>query len=85
MEEDELENDIPDKQEFEGDLDDLMDNEDFKGLMMDYLLFFNEYVKTTNDDVYRRAAEYAADMTGFVLLDFEINDAPKKEEDQDDE
>lgn len=83
MEEDELENDKPEQEHFEGNLDDLMHNEDFKSLMMDYLLFFNEYVKTTDEEVYKRAAEYAADMTGFVLLDFEIKDKKEEEDDHD--
>lgn len=84
MEEDNLE-EKQNNEEFEGNLEDLMSNEDFKGLMMDYLLFFSEYVKSTNDEVYKRAAEYATDMTGFVLLDFEIKDNETQEEESDDE
>jgi hypothetical protein len=79
MEEDNLEENI-NQEEFEGNLEDLMQNEDFKGLMMDYLLFFTEYVKTTNEGVYKRAAEYAADLTGFVLLDFQIKEDSDQEE-----
>lgn len=79
MEEDELEDETPEQQEFEGNLEDLMNDESFKALMMDYLLFFNEYVKSIDEQVYQRAAQYAADMTGFVLLDFEIKDKDEKE------
>jgi hypothetical protein len=84
MEEDNLE-ETPNQEEFEGNLEDLMDNEDFKGIMMDYLLFFSEYIKTTNEEVYKRAAEYASDQTGFVLLDFEIREDLNSEEEFDDE
>ena len=84
MEEDELEKN-PEQEEFEGNLEELMNNENFKGLMMDYLLFFNEYVKSIDESVYKRAAEYASDMTGFVLLDFEIKDNETQEEESDDE
>lgn len=78
MEEDNLEENA-NKEEFEGTLEDLMNNQDFKNLMMDYLMFFNEYVKTTNEEVYKRAAEYASDMTGFVLLDFQIKEDSEEE------
>lgn len=80
MEEDNLEENA-NKEEFEGTLEDLMNNQDFKNLMMDYLMFFNEYVKTTNEEVYKRAAEYATDMTGFVLLDFQIKEDSEEETD----
>ena len=80
MEEDNLEENA-NKEEFEGTLEDLMNNEDFKNLMMDYLMFFNEYIKSTNEEVYKRAAEYATDMTGFVLLDFQIKEDSEEEMD----
>jgi hypothetical protein len=79
MEEDNLDDETQDQQHFEGNLEELMNDDNFKLLMMDYLLFFNEYVKTTDENLYKRAAEYASDLTGFVILDFEIKDNSEEE------
>jgi hypothetical protein len=62
------------------------DGESFRHPVIAYAFAILEYVKNTNPELYKRAVEYAEDLTGVELEGFELEEVEKDEiEDIDEE
>ena len=48
--------------------------------IVSYAFAIMEYVKTTNPEVFKRAEEYASDLTGVHLDDFVLQEAEEGED-----
>lgn len=68
------------------DQEDHDEGESFRHPVIAYAFAIVEYLKTTNPELYKRAVEYAEDLTGVELEGFELEEVEKDEiEDIDEE
>lgn len=59
--------------------------DEFRHPVVAYAFAIVEYLKTTNPEIYKRAVEYAEDLTGIELEGFELEEIQKDEDDLDEE
>lgn len=67
------------------DQEDHDEGESFRHPVIAYAFAIVEYLKTTNPELYKRAVEYAEDLTGVELEGFELEEVQKDEEEDLDE
>ena len=56
------------------DQEDHDEGESFRHPVIAYAFAIVEYLKTTNPEIYKRAVEYAEDLTGVELEGFELEE-----------
>jgi hypothetical protein len=59
--------------------------DEFRHPVVAYAFAIVEYLKTTNPEIYKRAVEYAEDLTGIELEGFELEEVEKDEIEEVDE
>ena len=59
------------------------DGESFRHPVIAYAFAIVEYLKTTNPELYKRAVEYAEDLTGVELEGFELEEVDPQDIDED--
>lgn len=54
-----------------------------KNPLTKYCFAFMEYIKNVEPEIYEKAVEYASDLSGISITDFEIEELEDDEEDDD--
>lgn len=65
------------------DQEDHDEGESFRHPVIAYAFAIVEYLKTTNPELYKRAVEYAEDLTGVELEGFELEEVDPQDIDED--